>query len=1671
MASTAKLTILFRLLKANHLGQTSSFGASIPTLLSGDHKIATTKSLYEEIKDRPTRRRTGNEIMDLACKGRARLNNDKAKETIKQTFENCKVCGRSFKKGRGMNIHLSRTNCRATLERRNRNCKSIKGSPQETHHSGSTNRINLPRQSSSSAQENTRCEESTRLQEQIETLSKTNQKSSTDKTKEEIKEEKTKEEEVLVIDDDIEQSIRTEVLTLPQCIDKKLRGFRKESEGKFVKEGNIVILHNPTDKSTKKIAPSKKDKKDRKKNIVTSLDMRQFIIRSGDTTRIQTNKMKSVVALQEATVEQEDTRQVVIEKCCKAEISQDQRVVVTDDQGDSRQVSVEKDSRKVEISQPQSDDWRVIVSNADEVGDGASLERSAHSEYERSIANQENSRQVIVKKRGGEDIRQVTEHLNTGDPDDIISHNFLQMRRSDYRTLTGVNHLNDKIIDEYLHLLQEKSKTENSLTVYAMPCHAYTWLDENFSMNFDKVSDWIKEDLTSKEIILIPINKMDHWTLVVYDTQKSTLTYYDSILGTRSSSNALKVMKRFLLQHLGKKGKTVTVKTTIDSKAPLQSNSYDCGVFVCENARKICRGEVANPKQEGMQNARKRIMKEIYLGTLINEDKPNMFDMVYITACIGKKKKSEKSPRRRLEPKKDKIEGKTLKGVMKEGNNMTGRKERLNWPKSNSPEWGRLDEDLSGLLRTLYAPAEIRAKTHPNVIYGMCKERFGVREQSSRETIKTGPSRRQKKCKELREEITVLKKAYTEAPQEEKKAIQELQGEKLKKLRLAKRAESLRHNRKKFSNNCKSFLTQPYQFARNLLSPKPKGEMESSKEEVEKFLKNAHADPNKGKPKDKCEDLKEYQTAEEDFDDNAPSFNEFVKKVRHARSKSAPGSNGIPYIVYKRCPKVAKLLWGYLKELWNKNVISDAWREAEGVFIPKEEGAKSVEKFRTISLLNVEGKIFFSLKSDRISNFVINNRYINTSIQKGGIPRVAGCIEHTAILSQLIKEAKKEKKNLVVTWLDIANAYGSIPHSVISAALEAAHIPEKTQDLISSYYNNVKIRFTTKNFTTEWQKVEKGIITGCTLSVILFSLSMSWLIESVQGVTKGPLTSSGQRQANSRLLMDDIATTTETVPQTNILLQKVSEKLKWAELEARAHKCRSLVIFKGQVQRRSLKLGGDTITPIQDKPVKYLGKEYKATLNESEQIQDVQRNLKIELKKIDKCKLPGRYKCWIVQHMLIPRLMWPLTIYNIPLTKVEELQKKITISLKKWMGIPKNFSTDCMYSKSSRLKLPFSSLIEEYKATKARNMVTFTESEDPCIREAEIDVDAGRKANTKAEVDEAKSRLKLQEIIGTTNKGTEGLGMRKGKYYSKSSSKEKRSMIVNTVKEKEEERRIVNITQLSQQGSQLRWEVPQRQIKPNDLIRMSDESLKFLIKAVHDLLPTPANKNRWFGTEEKCTLCGKDGTLNHILSGCSVARGQGRYTWRHDKVLKEVASGIETKIIENSNKKMEEKRRIQFVKAGEIGERQVFQPESYLSTARDWKLSVDLGKRLKIPIGVSATNLRPDITIVSGKTKQMGIVELTVPTEERIEISGELKRNKYEKIVNEGRQNGWRVRCWAVEVGCRGFPAVSMSSFLKDIGYPGGQRRKIIEKISTTAESASRTLWRASHFKKWGHHY
>ena len=78
--------------------------------------------------------------------------------------------------------------------------------------------------------------------------------------------------------------------------------------------------------------------------------------------------------------------------------------------------------------------------------------------------------------------------------------------------------------------------------------------------------------------------------------------------------------------------------------------------------------------------------------------------------------------------------------------------------------------------------------------------------------------------------------------------------------------------------------------------------------------------------------------------------------------------------------------------------------------------------------------------------------------------------------------------------------------------------------------------------------------------------------------------------------------------------------------------------------------------------------------------------------------------------------------------------------------------------------------------------------------------------------------------------------------------------------------------------------------------------------------------------------------------------------------------------------------------------------------------------------------------MISDSGKKMGVRELTVPNEERVEVSNEIKRSKYAVLQVEGKKRGWSVQVWAVEVGCRGYQAGSLQTFFKDLGLTGGKR-------------------------------
>ncbi|GFS21990.1 polyprotein [Elysia marginata] len=109
-------------------------------------------------------------------------------------------------------------------------------------------------------------------------------------------------------------------------------------------------------------------------------------------------------------------------------------------------------------------------------------------------------------------------------------------------------------------------------------------------------------------------------------------------------------------------------------------------------------------------------------------------------------------------------------------------------------------------------------------------------------------------------------------------------------------------------------------------------------------------------------------------------------------------------------------------------------------------------------------------------------------------------------------------------------------------------------------------------------------------------------------------------------------------------------------------------------------------------------------------------------------------------------------------------------------------------------------------------------------------------------------------------------------------------------------------------------------------------------------------------------------TTEHVLSSCKVALSQGRYTWRQNSVLQELASVI------NTAKGQPNPRSPCFTIFTTEGEAKKWcgrsntasiQRKGLLDGCDDWEISADLPEWYKQPDVIRRTILRPDIVIHS----------------------------------------------------------------------------------------------------------
>ena len=109
-----------------------------------------------------------------------------------------------------------------------------------------------------------------------------------------------------------------------------------------------------------------------------------------------------------------------------------------------------------------------------------------------------------------------------------------------------------------------------------------------------------------------------------------------------------------------------------------------------------------------------------------------------------------------------------------------------------------------------------------------------------------------------------------------------------------------------------------------------------------------------------------------------------------------------------------------------------------------------------------------------------------------------------------------------------------------------------------------------------------------------------------------------------------------------------------------------------------------------------------STLIDTNAVRAAVGDLELWLARGDKSGLLGRFKAWVYQHVVLPKIFCPLFIYDSPMTIVEARGKKINSYLRRWLCLPRCLRSAALYGTSTVLQLPFKGLVEEFVVSRSR---------------------------------------------------------------------------------------------------------------------------------------------------------------------------------------------------------------------------------------------------------------------------------------------------------------------------------------------------------------------------------
>ena len=99
-------------------------------------------------------------------------------------------------------------------------------------------------------------------------------------------------------------------------------------------------------------------------------------------------------------------------------------------------------------------------------------------------------------------------------------------------------------------------------------------------------------------------------------------------------------------------------------------------------------------------------------------------------------------------------------------------------------------------------------------------------------------------------------------------------------------------------------------------------------------------------------------------------------------------------------------------------------------------------------------------------------------------------------MANMINKARVKQRSLIITLLDLKNAFGEVHHRLIQRILDYHYIPDDVQQWIASLYQDFHTSIISKDFTTPLIPVRRDVLQGDSL-VLYCSICVSTLLPNL----------------------------------------------------------------------------------------------------------------------------------------------------------------------------------------------------------------------------------------------------------------------------------------------------------------------------------------------------------------------------------------------------------------------------------------------------------------------------------------------------------------------------------------------------------------------------------------------